>query len=66
MANGAYNAPTIEYPITILTTSQKVRFMWWSDSATSQIYSSGALTSPTRPSIPGILLNIRKSSALIT
>ena len=65
MSNGAYNAPTIEYPITILTTSQKVRFMWWSDSVTSQIYSSGALTSPTRPSIPGILLNIRKSSALV-
>ena len=64
MVNGAYNAPTIEYSITITSTSQKVRFMWWSDSATSVIYSSGPLTSPTRPSIPGVLLNIRKSSAL--
>lgn len=63
--NGAYNAPAIPYQVDITNPAQdKVRVMWWSDSTNSQIYSSGVLTNPARPSIPGVLVNIQKVSEL--
>lgn len=65
MSNNEYHAPTITYQFDIETpATDDIRFMWWSDSTNTQIYSSGALTSPTRPSIPGVLLNCQKASAL--
>lgn len=38
--------------------------MWYSDSITTQIESIGGLTTPTRPGVPGVILNCHKVSAL--
>jgi hypothetical protein len=65
MSNNQYTAPAIPYQFDITNpATDNIRFMWWSDSTNTQIYSSGALTSPTRPSIPGILLNCQKNSEI--
>lgn len=63
--NNAYNAPSIPFQFEITApTTDIIRFKWWSDSTNSQIYSSGALTLPTRPSIPGTILNCQKVSEI--
>jgi hypothetical protein len=63
--NGQYFAPAIPYQIDITNTSTDwVRIMWYSDSIDTYIYASGSLTSPPRPSIPGVLLNIQKVSEI--
>lgn len=63
--NNAYNAPSITYQFDITApATDNIRFMWWSDSTNTQLYSSGALTSPTRPSIPAVLLNCQKVSEI--
>jgi hypothetical protein len=63
--NGYYFAPAIPYQFDIENpATDTIRFMWYSDSTSTQIYSSGALTSPTRPSIPGIILNCQKVSEI--
>lgn len=65
VANNAYNAPSITFQFDITNpATDNIRFMWWSDNTGSQIYSSGVLTSPTRPSIPGILVNCQKLSEI--
>lgn len=65
MTNNEYHAPTITYQFDINNPlTDNIRFMWWSDSTNTQIYSSGVLTSPSRPSIPGILLNCQRVSDL--
>lgn len=65
MTNNEYHAPSIIYQFDIANpATDTIRFMWWSDSTSTQIYSSGALTSPTRPSIPGVLLTCLKVSEI--
>lgn len=65
MSNNEYNAPSINFHFDIENpATDNIRFMWWSDSTSTQIYSSGALINPTRPSIPGIILNCLRISDL--
>lgn len=65
MTNNEYNAPAITYQFDIENpATDNIRFMWYSDSTSTQIYSSGTLTLPTRPSVPGILLNCHKISEI--
>lgn len=65
--NNGYNAPSITYQFDITNpATDNVRFMWWSDSTNTILYSSGALTTPTRPSIPAVLLNCFKVSEITT
>jgi hypothetical protein len=67
LSNNQYYAPTIPFAFEIRNpTTEYVRFMWYSDSTNTIIYSSGALTSPTRPSVPGVIINCRKSSEIIS
>lgn len=63
--NQEYFAPAIPFQFDIHNpATDTIRFMWYSDSTNTQIYSSGALTLPTRPSIPGIILNCNKMSEI--
>lgn len=64
MSNNEYNAPGIGFQFDIHSVTDTVRFMWSSDSTSTQIYSSGDLTTPTRPSVPGIILNCHRVSNL--
>jgi len=65
ISNGEYFAPTIVYQFDIENpATDNIRIMWYSDSIETYIYSSGVLTSPTRPSIPGVLINIQKASEI--
>ena len=65
LASNSYNAPAITYQFDISNpATDNIRFMWWSDNANTILYSSGALTSPTRPSIPAVLLNCFKVSEI--
>lgn len=65
MANGQYLAPSITYQFDISNpATDKVRFMWYSDSTSSQIVSIAAPTGPDRPGIPGVLLNCQKVSEI--
>ena len=59
MDNGEYTAPHICWETIIDTPStDNVRVMWLSDSTDSQIISISGLTAPTRPSIPGVIIDI--------
>ena len=61
--NGAYLAPNIAFQVEITNpATDNIRVMWHSDSTNSQILSITGLTSPTRPNIPGVLLNVAKIS----
>ena len=63
IVNGQYFAPSITYQFDIHNPlTDNIRFMWYSDSTATQIVSISGLTSPTRPAIPGILLNCQKVS----
>jgi len=63
--NQQYMAPSINYQFDIENpATDNIRFMWYSDSTGTQIISISGLTLPTRPSIPGILLNCMKVSEL--
>lgn len=65
ITNGQYFAPSIFYQVDISnTTNDKIRVMWYSDSTSTQIISITGLTAPTRPSIPGVLLNVQKVSEI--
>lgn len=65
LANGEYNAPAIPFQFDITNTANdKIRFMWNSDNANTQIISLTGLTNPVRPSIPGIILNCAKVSEI--
>ena len=65
MQNNEYHAPSIIYHFDIEHPStDNIRFMWWSDSTNTQIYSSGLLTAPNRPRIPGILLSCLRVSSI--
>lgn len=65
LASNTYNAPAIPFQFDIDTpATDNIRFKWWSDNANTIIYSSGTLTSPTRPSIPGVILNCQKVSEI--
>lgn len=65
MQNGAYTAPSIIYQFDINNPeTDSIRVMWYSDSTASQIISISGLTSPIRPSIPGVLLNVQKVSEI--
>lgn len=63
LASNSYNAPSITYQFDITNpATDNIRFMWWSDNANTILYSSGVLTSPTRPSIPAVLIQCSKIS----
>lgn len=65
MANGEYTAPAIPFQFDITNpATDKVRFMWYSDSTASQIISIPAPTNPTRPGIPSTILNCQKVSEI--
>jgi len=65
ISNGQYYASSIVYQVSIENTvTDNVQIMWYSDSTATQIISISGLTLPTRPSIPGVLLNIQKISEI--
>ena len=59
MDNDEYEAPRICWE-TIITTpaTDNVRIMWLSDSTSSYIQSITGLTSPVRPSVPGVIMDV--------
>jgi len=63
--NNVYNAPSIPFQFDINNpATDYIEFYWWSDSTSTQLYSSGALTSPTLPSIPAVITNCQKVSEI--
>lgn len=65
ITNNEYSAPAIPFQFDIEnTTRDKVRFMWYSTSTNSKMEAITGLTSPTRPSIPSIILNCQKASEI--
>ena len=59
MDNGEYYAPHICWEIVIVNPStENARVMWTSDSTSSQLISVDGLTSPTRPGIPSVIMNV--------
>lgn len=65
MDNGDYSAPAISFQFDVENpATDDIRFMWWSDSTSSQIASVQPQINPTRPGIPGIILNCQKVSEI--
>ncbi|MCK9370005.1 hypothetical protein M0R04_08890 [Candidatus Dojkabacteria bacterium] len=63
--SSAYIASSITYHVDITNpVTDNIQIMWWSDSTDTQIVSLTGLTSPTRPSIPGVLIDIQKTSEI--
>jgi len=59
MDNDEYTAPKISWETTISNpATDSVRVMWLSDSTDSQIIAVTGLTSPTRPSIPSVIVDV--------
>jgi hypothetical protein len=57
--NQEYFAPSITYYQEITNpATDNIRIMWYSDSTNTQIITITGLTSPARPSIPGVLISV--------
>lgn len=60
-----YDAPMIPFQVDIENpTTDNVQIIWWSDTTSMQLISFDGLTSPTRPSIPSVILNVKKVSEI--
>ena len=60
MDNDEYHAPHICWESIIETpATDNLRIMWLSDSTDSQIISITGLTDPVRPSIPGVIMDVK-------
>jgi hypothetical protein len=65
ITNGQYLAPAIPFQFDIANpATDNIRFMWSSTSTNTQIVSIAELTSPTRPGVPGVILNCQKVSEI--